>query len=175
MKKKVSLASLDKSTNDDWRKYNFFLIQTHSSNKNLQCISSFTEVEAGTEMLLLLAWQVKMEWRSVLRNCTSLSSLVTLPETSSTTSDTSSSSAWSRHHVTLGVGRPEREELECWISRQVVPILGLEWTKFKVQGLVLFGRLGRIRKLGKLGRPGIPSGRSRQDKPKVPGLVLTLG
>ena len=91
--------------------YYFFELQ-QLQQKNLQCISSFTEVEAGTEMLLLLAWQVKMEWRSVLRNCTSLSSLVTLPETSSTTSDTSSSRAWSRHHVTLGVGRPERKELE---------------------------------------------------------------
>ena len=74
---------------------------------NLQCISNLTEVEAGTEMLLLVAWQVKMECKSSLLSPTSLSSLVTFP--SSMYSLTSSRRAWSRHQVTRAVGRPKNK------------------------------------------------------------------
>ena len=67
-----------------------------------QFMSSLTEVETGTEMLLLAAWQVRMVWRSSLLSWVSLSSLVTLP--SETSSDRLSSRAWSRHQVTFGLG-----------------------------------------------------------------------
>ena len=67
-------------------------------------------------MLLLVAWQVRMEWRSVRRSWRSLSSLVTLPVATSMSSLTSSRSAWSRHHVTLGVGRPGKSQKICIIA-----------------------------------------------------------
>ena len=87
--------------------YAFF--QMHKlPNGYSQCISNLTEVEVGTEILLFVAWQVRMEWRSDRRNWSSLSSLVTLPPVLSMSSLTSSRSAWSRHQVTLGVGRPEK-------------------------------------------------------------------
>ena len=41
------------------------------------CMSSLTEVETGTEMLLLAAWQVKMLCRSLLCRSLTTSSLLT--------------------------------------------------------------------------------------------------
>ena len=80
---------------------------------SLQCISSFTDVDTGTEILLLDAWHVRIVWRSSLLRWFSLNSLVTLifPKilpSDSISSETSSSKAWSLHQVTLGVGRPDR-------------------------------------------------------------------
>ena len=80
---------------------------------SLQCISSLTDVDTGTEMLLLDAWHVRIVWRSSLRRWFSLNSLVTLifPKilpSDSISSETSSSKAWSLHQVTLGVGRPDK-------------------------------------------------------------------
>ena len=46
--------------------------------QDLQFMSSLTEVETGTEMLLLLAWHVKMVWRSSLLRSVRTSSLMTL-------------------------------------------------------------------------------------------------
>ena len=79
---------------------------------SLQCISSLTDVDTGTEILLLDAWHVRIVWRSSLLRWFSLNSLVTLifPKilpSDSISSDTSSSKAWSLHQVTLGVGRPD--------------------------------------------------------------------
>ena len=45
---------------------------------NLQFISSLTDVETGTEMLLFAAWQVRMVWRSVLFRSLRTSSFSTL-------------------------------------------------------------------------------------------------
>ena len=78
---------------------------------SLQCISSLTDVDTGTEILLLDAWHVRIVWRSSLLRWFSLNSLVTLifPKilpSDSISSETSSSKAWSLHQVTLGVGRP---------------------------------------------------------------------
>ena len=71
-----------------------------------------TDVETGTDMLLLDAWQVRIVWRSSLLNCTNLSSFVTreilwMPSPLSISSETSSNRAWSLHHVTRGVGFPK--------------------------------------------------------------------
>ena len=76
-----------------------------------QCMSSLTEVEAGMDMLLLEAWHVRMEWRSSRRSWTSLSSLTTFDSNSFTSSETSSRSAWSRHQLTRGWGRPEKTKI----------------------------------------------------------------
>ena len=113
---------------------------------SLQCISSFTDVDTGTEILLFDAWQVRIVWRSSLRRWFSLNSLVTLifPEilpSDSISSETSSSKAWSLHQVTLGVGRPDKnwnlktetmgygivenyylipQQIKIWLSRYVI-------------------------------------------------------
>ena len=42
------------------------------------CMSSLTEVDTGTEMLLLAAWQVKMVCKSLLFRSLTTSSLLTL-------------------------------------------------------------------------------------------------
>ncbi len=51
-------------------------------------------------------WQVRIECRSSRRSWTSLSSLTTFDSNSLTSSETSSNSAWSRHQLTRGWGRP---------------------------------------------------------------------
>ena len=80
-------------------------------------MSSLTEVETGTEMLLLAAWHVRMVCRSPLLRLGSRSSLVTLP--SLTSSERLSSRAWSRHQLTFGLGWPERKMHIYW-ARTIV-------------------------------------------------------
>ena len=42
------------------------MIKSESGKSDSQCMSILTEVDTGLLMLLLLAWQVRMEWRSSL-------------------------------------------------------------------------------------------------------------
>lgn len=66
---------------------------------DLQVMSNLTEVEMGTEMLLLVAWQVKMVCKSL--RCKSLISISLMTFWPSITWYELSSRAWSFHHVTL--------------------------------------------------------------------------
>lgn len=68
-------------------------------------MSSFTEVETGTERLLFEAWQVRMECKSVRVSLRSRRLLTTSPLV--TSSEMSSNRAWSLHQLTFGLGLPE--------------------------------------------------------------------
>jgi hypothetical protein len=74
--------------------------------ENLQFMSNLTEVDTGTEMLLLVAWQVRIECKSSLWRSLRTSSFSVLNEARLVSLE--SMRAWSLHQVTFGIGRPPR-------------------------------------------------------------------